>query len=60
MSDLDYKAKYNELRSSIQDELRFLAPWYIEGRGCGAEVAVKALRGIHWAVYDEQTKEAKI
>lgn len=57
MNDLDYKVKYNALRSLIKDQLRNLAPWYIEGRGCGVEVAVRALRGIHWAVYDKEAND---
>lgn len=53
MNDLDYKVKYNALRSEIQDQLRLLAPWYLEGRGCGVEVAVNALKAIDKAVSEQ-------
>jgi hypothetical protein len=45
-SPVDYEAKYNELRSAIQEELRFLRPWYVGGSVMNPISAIEALKAI--------------
>lgn len=60
ISEVDYKEKYHTLRSTIQDQLRLLAPWYLEGRGCGVNIAVNALKSIDRAVKTEMPSKYNV
>jgi hypothetical protein len=47
---VDYQAKYNELRATIQEQLKILKPWYQNGNVNNPMDAVEALKAIDKAV----------